>query len=270
MLQHLQLCAASVQDQEVTLEHIVMDGGSTDGTKEWLLENQRIVSQSKPDKGMYQALNNAILLAKGEIIAHLNCDEQYLPHTLSFVLDFFKNNPEIDFIAGDFLVVDLNGNLVAYRKSFTPRWPYFFSNYLYTNTCSLFYRRKVFNVCRFDESYKSIADVIFLHSVIKNGFKGAHIKKYLSTFTYSGSNLSLSPISEVEKKRFSKNLPFWFKVMRPFFKVSFLVEKLIHGNYQEKSPVIYSIYSREKLSERTIRQEQNPTFRLKFKAHNNK
>ena len=264
MLQYLKLCSASVQDQKVSLEHIVMDGGSTDGTKEWLLENPHIISESKPDKGMYHALNKAISMAKGEIIAHLNSDEQYLPGTLSFVLEYFRNNPDVDFIAGDFLVVDVEGNLVAYRKAFTPRWPYFFSNYLYTTTCSLFYRRKIFDLCKFDESYKSIADVIFLYDVIKNSFRAAHVRKYFSTFTYSGTNLSLAPLSTIEKKRFDKLLPVWFRIMRPLFKVSFFGEKLIRGTYTEKSPFSYAIYSKEKLNERTIRVHHKPTFRLKF------
>ena len=138
MLPYLKLCCASVQDQGVDLEHIVMDGGSSDGTSKWLLENIHVISESKKDNGMYNALNKAIRLAKGEIVAHLNSDEQYLPHTLPFVLEYFKKNPDVDFIAGDFLVVDEEGELVAFRKNFSPRWPYFFSNYLYTTTCTLF------------------------------------------------------------------------------------------------------------------------------------
>jgi glycosyltransferase involved in cell wall biosynthesis len=266
MLSYLKLCCASVRDQGVSLEHIVMDGGSNDGTKEWLFTNTQIRSESKPDNGMYHALNKAVACANGSIISHLNSDEQYLPGTLAFVIDYFNNNPNVDFIAGDFLVVNPEGNLVAYRKAFTPRWPYFFSNYLYTTTCALFYRRKVFDECKFDESYKSIADVIFLYSVLKKNFRGIHIKKYFSTFTYSGSNLSLNPVSDIEKKKFKKQLPIWFRIMSPMFKILFFVEKLINGLYTEKSYLTYAIYVKENLKERTIKTRHNPTFRLRFKA----
>jgi glycosyltransferase involved in cell wall biosynthesis len=269
MMHYLKRCAASIKDQNIFYEHIVMDGGSTDGTKEWLVENTQIISESRPDKGMYHALNKAIALTKGDIIAHLNSDEQYLPHTLAFVIEYFKNNPDIDFLAGDFLVVDPDGNLVAYRKAFTPRWPYFFSNYLYTTTCALFYRRKVFDVCKFDESYKSIADVIFLYSALKNNFKGVHIKRYFSTFTYSGANLSLNSISDVEKSRFRKTLPIWFRTMSLLFKIFFFIEKWVHGTYNEKSPISYSIYDKGNLKDRAIKTCHNPTFRLRFKAHAN-
>src|SRR5271170_6218687 len=84
MLEFLKLCSASVKDQDIPVEHIVMDGGSSDGTKEWLKNNPSIIGVSKKDSGMYNALNKAIDMAEASIIGHLNCDEQYLPGTLKF------------------------------------------------------------------------------------------------------------------------------------------------------------------------------------------
>jgi glycosyltransferase involved in cell wall biosynthesis len=265
MLEYLKLCCASVADQNVSYEHVVMDGGSGDGTAQWLRENPSVLSVSEKDKGMYNALNKAIDKASADIIGHLNCDEQYLPGVLNSVIAFFDANPHIDFIAGDFLIVDPQGELLAYRKSFHPRWPYFFSNYLYTNTCTLFYRRKIFDVCRFDESYKSIADVIFLYSVIRKGFKGAHIRQYTAVFTYSGSNLSLDPISGVEKKKFGAQLPAWYKALKPLFYAFFFLERILQGTYWEKSPLVYAVYVAQNLRERVRKTKANPTFRLKFK-----
>lgn len=265
MLSTLPLCCASVRDQEVKFEHIIMDGGSTDGTVEWL-RGQSITWVSERDKGMYNALNKALDLAKGEIIGHLNCDEQYLPGVLQCVIKFFDENPTIDFVAGNFLVIDPTGELVAYRKSFQPRWPYFFSNYLYTTTCTLFYRRRVFDQVRFDESYKSIADVIFLYHVLRKKFKAAHISRYMAAFTYSGKNLSLSPISAIEKNRFNKTLPAWYRLIRPFFFFLFFIEKIIHRNYSEEEELSYSIYTHGSPNERVTLIKMKPQFRLKFKA----
>lgn len=264
MLPYLRLCHASVMDQEVSCEHIIMDGGSADGTAEWIKSSPGIKGASEKDKGMYNALNKAIDKASGEIIGHLNADEQYLPGTLKAVLDFFDQHPETDFVAGNFLVVDPRGELLAYRKTFQPRWPYFFSNYLYTTTCALFYRRRVFAQLRFDEQYRSIADVIFVYRVIQNGFRGKHLNRYFSTFTYSGDNLSLNPISQTEKDRFNKTLPGWFKLLSPVFKALFFLEKAVHGNYHETSPLRYAIYSPGNLQNRTQHVIQNPTFRLRF------
>ncbi len=265
MIEYLRLCHASVLDQGVSFEHIVMDGGSTDGTVDWL-SKQKIEWVSERDHGMYNALNKAIEKSTGEIIGHLNCDEQYLPGVLQFAIDFFVEHPDVDFIAADFLVVDPSGEFVAYRKSFQPKWPYFFSNYLYTNTCTLFYRRKIFRECRFDESYRSIADVIFLYHVIKKGFKGEHVKKYFATFTYSGDNLSLNPISSVEKKKFLNTLPVWYRVARPIFFIFFFIERILSKSYIESSSLSYSIFRSADLTKRVTVTRQNPGYYVKFES----
>ncbi|MBI1770266.1 MAG: glycosyltransferase [Bacteroidetes bacterium] len=264
-MENLKLCCASVADQNIEVEHLVMDGGSKDGTVEWLA-TQKLTWFSEKDSGMYNALNKAIAKSKGEIIGHLNCDEQYLPGVLSYVIDFFKNHPEVDFLAADFIVTNPSGEFMAYRKSFQPRWVYFFSNYLYTTTCSLFYRRKIFVDCNFDESYKSIADVIFLYSVIKKGYKGQHVRKYFAAFTYSGNNLSLNPISAIEKKRFNKTLPKWYLILKPVFKLLFFVERLLHGTYFEKSVLSYSIFTQVSLGNRLVISKKKPSFKLNFIA----
>ena len=264
MLSYLKRCAASVRDQGIILQHIVMDGGSSDGTPAWLTCEAGILSVSEKDKGMYNALNKAIRRSSAEIVGHLNCDEQYLPGTLQRVLEYFASHPHVDFVASDFLVIDTQDNFLAYRKSFQPRWPYFFSNYLYTTTCTLFYRRRVFEKVMFDESYRSIADAIFLYQVIKAGFRGAHLPGYAATFTYSGTNLSLHPVSAQEKKRFRSGLPLWFRLLRPVFFLSFFAEKLLHGNYWESSSLRYAIYSGEDLSQRKVFKIDHPGFRLRF------
>jgi glycosyltransferase involved in cell wall biosynthesis len=266
MLPSLKRSAASVQDQGVAFEHIIMDGGSKDGTAEWLATQPGVKGFSESDRGMYHALNKAIRKTNAEIIGHLNGDEQYLPGTLGRVIDFFAHHPDVDFVAGDFLVVNPEGKFIAYRKTFQPRWPYFFSNYLYTTTCTLFYRRKIFDQVMFNESYRSIADVIFLYQVMKAGFRGAHLPGYTATFTYSGVNLSLDPVSAREKKRFLATLPLSFRVMKPLFFLSFFMEKVLHGNYREAGSLRYAIYASDNLGARKEFVVDNPGFRLRFVA----
>lgn len=264
MLPYLKRCAASVADQEVAVEHIVMDGVSTDGTAEWLAASPTIHGRSEKDNGMYHALNKAIGEASADIVGHLNCDEQYLPGTLKKVVAYFRDHPEVDFIAGDFLIVNPEGAFLAYRKAFQPRWPYFFSNYLYTTTCTLFYRRAIFDRLRFDESYRSIADVIFLYQVIRAGFKGRHVPGYLATFTYSGVNLSLNPVSAKEKKKFNATLPGWFRLCRPFFFLGFFLEKVIQGCYVERPNLRYAIFGPELSKGRMEVRVKSPGFRIRF------
>src|SRR5688572_24196636 len=82
----LQLCIPSVGDQQgVSLEHIVQDAGSDDGTLDWLPTDQRVQAYVEKDAGMYDAVNRGLRRAQGDFLAYINCDEQYLPGALQAV-----------------------------------------------------------------------------------------------------------------------------------------------------------------------------------------
>ena len=81
----LKLCIASVADQPVGAEHIVQDAGSDDGTLDWLPRDSRVKVFVEKDQGMYDGVNRGLRRAGGDILAYLNCDEQYLPGALSTV-----------------------------------------------------------------------------------------------------------------------------------------------------------------------------------------
>ncbi len=61
------------------LEHIIIDGGSTDGSLEVIKANQSVISTwvSEPDGGIYDAMNKGIALATGDVIGFLNADDVY-------------------------------------------------------------------------------------------------------------------------------------------------------------------------------------------------
>jgi glycosyltransferase involved in cell wall biosynthesis len=90
----LKLCIASVADQQgVEFEHIVQDSCSDDGTQDWLPRDPRVKAFIEKDGGMYDAVNRGYRRAQGDILAYLNCDEQYLPGALKTVHDFFESHP---------------------------------------------------------------------------------------------------------------------------------------------------------------------------------
>lgn len=85
-LQFLPRCIESVQplyQSELRIEHILIDGASTDGTLEYLtkqLEDGRITRFiSEPDKGLYDAMNKAIRHARGKVIVFINADDTICP-----------------------------------------------------------------------------------------------------------------------------------------------------------------------------------------------
>ena len=80
---------------------MVIDGKSTDGTLEILDKYKKNISLliSEEDKGIWDAMNKGVSLAKGDIIGFLNADDTYYENSLNIVNDYFINN-EIDFLFG--------------------------------------------------------------------------------------------------------------------------------------------------------------------------
>src|SRR3954466_15542507 len=77
---------ASVAEQGYEpLEHVVIDGGSTDGTLDLLAAHPGLVVRSGPDRGLSHAMNKGIELAQGEVVGWLNADDFYLPGALELV-----------------------------------------------------------------------------------------------------------------------------------------------------------------------------------------
>jgi len=84
------------------LEYIVMDGGSKDETVEILKKyGDRILWESKKDKGQTDALNQGIARATGEVIGWLNSDDIYYPGTFEKVMNVFANHPEVNVVYGN-------------------------------------------------------------------------------------------------------------------------------------------------------------------------
>ena len=94
----------SVASQAVEVEHVVMDGGSTDGSRD-LLErraDQLAAWRSEVDDGQYAALNDGFALTTGEIMGWLNADDLYAPGALAAVDDVFQRFPQIEWLTSSF------------------------------------------------------------------------------------------------------------------------------------------------------------------------
>ena len=267
MLPFLRGCAASVADQrEVRVEHIVVDNRSTDGTAEWLAGRPDIVSRIEADRGMYDAVNKGLRLARGEILAYLNCDEQYLPGALAGVHRFFAAHPHVDVLFGDFLVVAPDGRLIAYRKGFSPRWPYIFASYLYTYSCTMFFRRRLLEAgFFFDETLRLAGDAEWVVRVLRAGYRAAHRSEYTSLFIDSGGNLSHG--DQARQRSFAEYrpaMPAWVSWTRPLLKMGFYGERLCRGTFHQRFPLSYAMYPVGMEGERVGFNAPQGTFRWPF------
>jgi glycosyltransferase involved in cell wall biosynthesis len=115
-------CLASVYAQDYPkekIEHIVLDGASTDNTYQEIIKHEKHLAyfHSRSDKGIYDAMNQGIQLATGEIIGLLNSDDAYADnHVLTLVADWFKKNPDKFFVWAD-LEYYKNNKLLRYWQS---------------------------------------------------------------------------------------------------------------------------------------------------------
>src|SRR5450759_4513233 len=106
-------CIDSVAEQrrDVEVEHLVYDGGSTDGSAEWLREHTSLGYEAiiGPDGGQTDALAKGFSRATGEIFAWLNADDVLEPGALKRVVDVFTADPNLAMVVGACLVIDSRG-----------------------------------------------------------------------------------------------------------------------------------------------------------------
>jgi glycosyltransferase involved in cell wall biosynthesis len=200
-LKFLPSCVGSIRGQVgVTLEHLVQDGASPDGTAAWLASQSGLNWQSEKDRGMYDAINKAWSRASGEIISWLNADEQYLPGTLALVDKTFRENPDADVVWGDTIIVRPDGEPVAARREIPLRGAYVRNGFLYALSCSIFFHCRLLDagLLRFDESFKNAGDADLILRLLGAGKKFVHVPAYFSLFGVDGNNLTVAPGSRME------------------------------------------------------------------------
>ncbi len=108
---YIEECILSVMNQNYpNLEHIIIDGGSTDSTLEIIkrYESNLTFWVSEKDTGQSQAINKGLKIANGEIVTWLNSDDLYLPNTLNKVNEIFQKNPAISLLHGNSILFGMN------------------------------------------------------------------------------------------------------------------------------------------------------------------
>jgi glycosyltransferase involved in cell wall biosynthesis len=118
---HIQSCIFNVISQNCPdIEHIIVDGGSSDKTveiiKSFASQYSHIRWVSEKDHGQSDAMNKGILLAKGEIIGFLNADDFYEQGTLNRIMEIFRRLPNPSLLVGNCNVWGPEGELLYVNK----------------------------------------------------------------------------------------------------------------------------------------------------------
>jgi len=101
------------------IEHIVVDGNSTDETSEVVSSHAdaRRIFMSEPDEGIYDAMNKGVRMASGEVVGILNSDDFYVNEfVLAEVASAFSSDQSIDVVLGDVVFVKAESLTRAVRR----------------------------------------------------------------------------------------------------------------------------------------------------------
>jgi glycosyltransferase involved in cell wall biosynthesis len=256
----LKLCIASVADQKgVELEHIVQDSCSDDGTQDWLPSDPRVKAFIEKDAGMYDAVNRGYRRATGDILAYLNCDEQYLPGALERVAAFFAQHAQVEVLLTGSVIVDGEGNYICHRHSLVPHRLHVWHRFPIL-TSGIFIRRKVMHErgLFFDTRWRDLGDFHWMLSLMKHRVPMAASDTFTSSFADTGENMNLSPNAVREKKETAGMTPRWLRRLKPVWILHHRLRRLAAGHFSLK-PTSYDIYTRKDPTQRTHFEVPKPT-----------
>jgi glycosyltransferase involved in cell wall biosynthesis len=225
---HEQVCN---QPSNLQVEHIVIDGGSADGTVDLLQAFQAKVGGaigkdnaptyslqwiSEPDKGQSDAINKGLRMATGDVVCWLNADEHYYASVLGKIADAFEKNPEVDVIYGEPVFTDKNGQIVKKKVEhrFDRRILLYYGCYI--TSCCTFWRRQILEDGHYlDESYKATMDFEYYVRLMDLGYTFLFLPETIASFMWHEENIStvFFDVRRTERlqvqRRYGVQLPFF-------------------------------------------------------------
>jgi glycosyltransferase involved in cell wall biosynthesis len=187
----IELCLQSVRHalQGQSYEHILVDGGSTDGTLNYLNQQKDIRLIPGPDKGMYDALNKGMASARGRILGHLNADEQYDRAGLNHAIERLKHSGA-DAVFGPTIMLDEQLNFLYLFNQITIPRPIDADWHMPVQTCSLLFRRQIWERCPYPAEYRVVGDHVWFRRQIKLGLKLVSVRKPIGIFTWHQDDIA--------------------------------------------------------------------------------
>lgn len=174
----------SVLEQDYPrIEHIIVDGGSTDGTLDVLRRYKHLRWISEQDAGQAEALNKGFAMARGEIFGWLNSDDLYLPGAIAVAADALRETG-CGLVHGSWRQIDENGQLLRDVEAvpFDLRRQLDYAN-LVAQPGALFTRLAFEAVGGVDVTYRYAMDYeLFLR--IGARFEVRHVDRVLGAYRY--------------------------------------------------------------------------------------
>lgn len=186
-------CLQSVATQAgVTVEHLVMDAGSTDDTAAVVSSFPHATFVQEPDEGMSDAINKGFLRAQGEWVMWLNADDRLRPGALREVMECAKRHPDADVIFGCWNFMDAEGRITRRMTVFPFDRAMLANHGCYIASTSTFFRRKttiqeghLLNI-----RFRSVMDGEYFCRLARAGKRFEYLPRVLADFRLHEESIS--------------------------------------------------------------------------------
>lgn len=199
--QFLEKTMLSILNQDCSdFEYLIVDGNSTDKTTEIIKHFELQINEgiyaikpsnfhwiSEPDKGLYDAMNKGLKMAKGEFIWFINAgDKIHSDKTLKIVIDCLNRNPQCDILYGKSLMIDQDDNILGDMRKTAPRGLMKKSllNGLVVCHQAILVRKKIAPL--YDLKYRIASDYDWVIKILNVSKQNIYIDTYLSNYMISG------------------------------------------------------------------------------------
>lgn len=189
----------SVISQTFTdFEWIVIDGGSTDGSRELIerFQNHFVYWCSEPDKGIYNAMNKGISHSKGDWFLFLNSGDCILNNT---ILDkIFTQDYTSEIIYGDVLYTSTRGDFTV---TFPSELTLSYLLQMFISHQSSLYRRELFDTNMYNESFRIVSDWLFHIQMILQNRKFEYLPYVITKCDHNGISVNYEQLNKEERTR---------------------------------------------------------------------
>lgn len=211
--QFLEQAIVSVLEQDhPDIEYIVVDPGSTDGSRDIIERYRDRISRIifEPDNGAADGLNKGFTQATGEIFFFLNSDDLLLPGAVSRAAAYFAARPQTDILMGHTVIIDAQGRTV--RRAYTDKFDARLFAYSGGIICQqgVFFRAGLFADAEGFNPENSVAwDAELFHDLMLKARHPLYVEDFLGAFrvygeSITGSNRMKEKYRAYERARFAR------------------------------------------------------------------
>jgi len=178
-----------LSQQNVSVEYVLMDGGSTDISKMIINEYKSKFHywQIRKDGGQTSAINLGFKKTSSNIMGYINSDDYYVENVFEKVEIYFDENPKVDFVIGHCQIVDNNNNyLSTYKYKPLSKYEFLSPKQAIRNFIpqpATFWRRKVWDtIGPFSQKYINAFDYHYFLKILLSNYKTGYLDEVLASY----------------------------------------------------------------------------------------